>query len=110
MRFFEDLSHTKLSVSIPHLIRGPVVYIHTAALIDNWINNLYSKKETKSVISRRKILEIIMNEPGFLAHSSSRRISGKVFRCSVFKLEESSKALLTIIEKERVKNESNRIQ
>jgi len=100
MGFFENVKDFKSNAwkgDIPFVIRGSLLFIHTTALIELWIDWAYANKKTDKLILRGAVRELISKTPGFLEPMACRRIKGKIYRCTVFNINEAPKALKEMI-------------
>ena len=94
LNIFEELKGFKskcLPATMPYLKRGSLLYLHTAPLIDLYVD--WGLAKHKELYSRAKVRELIAASPGFVAHSRTARVGGVMCRCSVFYLNEAPKEL-----------------
>ena len=106
MGFFEDLRGFKSKTGnpdIPFGIRGSLLFVHTAPLIDLWTEWAYSHTKFQKLIKRNFVREQIKLTPGYISNRACKRINGTIYRCTVFNLSGSPKSLKEILKMKEAK-------
>ena len=86
---FDDLEGfvSKVGISeVQYVVNGSVLCINTSQLTSLYVE--WKLQTARELLSREAVRRMISNVPGFVTHSHSMRLGGKIRRCSVFFVNE----------------------